>query len=327
MRSIIMVLSLLGLLIFGAFTFHCKTNQEEEKAGVKEITATMEDGAILFYRSTRQGKGDLYIMNEKGKNVRRIGQSGSRPDHYPNWSPDGQYIAFESYRKGGWRIWIMKADGSEAKRVLNSRSGISTYEFDPSFSSNGERIFFASNGDLFSAKRNGTDLQQITHTPNKFEYSPYQSPDGKKLVYVSRGQIHMMNMDGTNRLNLTNNEHVVDYAPIWSPDGKQILYYSDISGSFELHLMNADGSNKRFLLDKEEMKKQGFTKTAFIDAWDNDWGAYEQFKASFSSDGQKIAFSRDVDGNREIFTVHIDGTGITRLTNNRAHDGFPIWKP
>ncbi|KAA1421584.1 hypothetical protein F0U44_04695 [Nocardioides humilatus] len=40
-----------------------------------------------------------------------------------------------------------------------------------------------------------------------------------------------------------------------------------------------------------------------------------------------IAFSDDRDGNREIYTVHADGTGITRLTNDAAPDVQPRWSP
>ncbi len=328
----------LFLLVVCGIIFSFKTHDqkgtatlvEDEMVNSQDNISRVPDsdvGQILFFRSLRQGSGDLYLMDELGENVRKIGQSGSRPDHYPNWSPDGQYITFESYRRGGWRIWIMKADGSEARKILDGRRGTSSYEFDPSFSSDGKRIFFASNGDIFSVKKDGSDLQQITKTPNVFEYCPYQSPDGQKMLFVSRGQIHVMNMDGSNRINLTKNEEIIDYAPVWSPDGQKILYYSTISGSFELHIMNADGSNKQFLLNKEEMKKQGFSKTAFVDAWDNNWGATEQYKASFSPNGQKIAFSRNVSGNREIFITNINGSGIKRLTNNKFHDGFPIWRP
>jgi dipeptidyl aminopeptidase/acylaminoacyl peptidase len=40
-----------------------------------------------------------------------------------------------------------------------------------------------------------------------------------------------------------------------------------------------------------------------------------------------IAFSDDRDGNREIYTVHADGTGLTRLTNDPALDLQPRWSP
>lgn len=41
----------------------------------------------------------------------------------------------------------------------------------------------------------------------------------------------------------------------------------------------------------------------------------------------KIAFSDDRDGNREIYTINADGTGLTRLTNDPAPDVQPRWSP
>jgi Tol biopolymer transport system component len=44
-----------------------------------------------------------------------------------------------------------------------------------------------------------------------------------------------------------------------------------------------------------------------------------------SPDGQKIVFTSLKDGDLEIYTMNVDGTGITRLTNNTALDNYPMW--
>jgi Tol biopolymer transport system component len=41
----------------------------------------------------------------------------------------------------------------------------------------------------------------------------------------------------------------------------------------------------------------------------------------------KIAFTSDRDGNREIYTMNVDGTRQVRLTNNSLVDDFPVWSP
>ena len=40
-----------------------------------------------------------------------------------------------------------------------------------------------------------------------------------------------------------------------------------------------------------------------------------------------IAFSDDRDGNREIYSINADGTGLTRLTHDPASDRHPRWSP
>lgn len=41
----------------------------------------------------------------------------------------------------------------------------------------------------------------------------------------------------------------------------------------------------------------------------------------------KIAFTSDRDGNREIYVMNPDGTGLTRLTNNNILDDHSAWSP
>jgi Tol biopolymer transport system component len=41
----------------------------------------------------------------------------------------------------------------------------------------------------------------------------------------------------------------------------------------------------------------------------------------------KITFSSNRDGNFEIYVMNTDGTNQTRLTNNSASDGNPVWSP
>ena len=42
---------------------------------------------------------------------------------------------------------------------------------------------------------------------------------------------------------------------------------------------------------------------------------------------ERIAFESDRDGNFEIYTMNVDGTGLTRLTENPARDHLAAWSP
>jgi hypothetical protein len=48
---------------------------------------------------------------------------------------------------------------------------------------------------------------------------------------------------------------------------------------------------------------------------------------SWSPDGAKIAFARVVSGSLDVFTVNIDGTGLTNLTNSPETEDYPAWSP
>jgi TolB protein len=47
--------------------------------------------------------------------------------------------------------------------------------------------------------------------------------------------------------------------------------------------------------------------------------------AVFSPDGRKVAFTSLGDGNREIYVMNADGSGLFRLTRNKAEDTYPTF--
>ena len=44
-------------------------------------------------------------------------------------------------------------------------------------------------------------------------------------------------------------------------------------------------------------------------------------------DGTQIAFTSNRDGNDEIYVMNANGSSQTRLTDNPASDGSPVFKP
>ena len=48
---------------------------------------------------------------------------------------------------------------------------------------------------------------------------------------------------------------------------------------------------------------------------------------SFSPDGKKVVLRSNRNGNREIYTVDIDGKGLNNQTNRPANDTSPAWSP
>ena len=44
-------------------------------------------------------------------------------------------------------------------------------------------------------------------------------------------------------------------------------------------------------------------------------------------DGRRIAFDSQRDGNREIYVMDADGSGVARLTHNGDDDLTPSWSP
>ncbi len=61
-------------------------------------------------------------------------------------------------------------------------------------------------------------------------------------------------------------------------------------------------------------------------------GSYRQLTTDTSDTSpagyqSRVAFMSSRDGNWEVYTVNMDGSGLKRLTNNNANDGLPTWSP
>jgi TolB protein len=95
-------------------------------------------------------------------------------------------------------------------------------------------------------------------------------------------------------------------------DGR-IAFVGNQSGSFQLYTMNPDGSGLAQITN---------LASTFFETWAPD----------FSPDGRRLAFCYgpiDSSGNGfvEIYVINVDGTGLTKLTNDGLFDCFPRWSP
>ncbi|MFZ2095346.1 MAG: DUF5050 domain-containing protein [Anaerolineales bacterium] len=137
-----------------------------------------------------------------------------------DWSPDGSQIAFSSNREGSLDIYVMNADGGEIHKVVDT--GMNDYF--PDWSPDGLQIaFFAADWpaikqDIFTVNADGSNLLNLTNTPNVVDEDPKWSPDGSKIIFQTdrdwNFEIYMMNSDGSQPQNLTQDVGR-DYVPDW----------------------------------------------------------------------------------------------------------------
>ena len=224
---------------------------------------------------------------------------------FPDWSPNGRYIAF----KGNSGIYFAAADGSE----VSLWSGFSDDDGAPDWSPDGTQIAFYSerggNNDIYRREL-GTDTRHRLTNNSRSDGSPDWSPDGTQIAFSSDRDgdrdIYVMDADGEDAYlrRLTNNSRN-DYNPAWSPDGTRIAFTSDLYGDADIFVMDADGANLRPLTYSR---------------------AFDGYPA-WSPDGTQIAFSSTRDGTFDIFVMDTDGANLRRLTYNSGNDLFSAWSP
>jgi Tol biopolymer transport system component len=280
------------------------------------------DGKKIAFTSDRDGNNEICVMNADGTSQKCITMS-SASDSEPTWSPDGKKIAFTSNRDGNNEIYIMNLDGTSQTRItMNAGS-----DSNPAWSPDGKKIAFVSvgegnkYGDVYMMNADGTEQTRLTKDPRWYS-SPKWSPDGTKIAVDGTdiaSLIFVMNTDGTGETCLTplgpNNLDPFT-GPDWSPDGKKIAYTSGYENFYvdnmgwvntEIYVMNADGTGKTRISNTSVKNHQVLSNTP-----------------TWSSDGKKIAFSSELDGDKKIYVMNAaDGSNPIPLASGAS----PLWRP
>lgn len=190
----------------------------------QQVTATSSSGenfpswSPTGQRIVYERDSEIYSVRLDGSGLKRL-TNNSVEDTTPEWSPTGTLIAFS--HKGANKIFVMRSDGSKIRRVTEPDSA-SAYV--GSWSPNGKRILFSSNGygsttgyNLYSIKPDGTGRQPLASGPGDQEYGSW-SPDGSSLVYADNSggdwEIVSQTVLGLTYAQLTDNG-VTDWEPDW----------------------------------------------------------------------------------------------------------------
>ena len=170
-------------------------------------------------------------------------------------------------------------------------------------------------------------LRQLTFGGENAE--AYFSFDGKKLIFQSTraewpcDQIYAMNIDGSGVEQLSTGKGRTTCA-YFLRDGEGFLYSSTHLGNAECppkpdysrgYVWPIDKNFDVFLSDFKG-KLTRLTETPGYDA-----------EATVSRDGKKIAFTSVRDGDLELYSMNVDGTGVRRLTHRVGYDGGAFFSP
>ena len=283
------------------------------------------------------------------RNIRQLTFGGNNAEAY--FSADGKRIIFQrqpDITKGCDQEYIMNADGSDMHRVANGL-GKNTCGY---FYAGDSRIIYASTFthdtacppppdysrgyvwplsryELFTAKRDGSDLRQMTNN-GMYNAEATLSPDGKRIIFTSSRdgdlELYTMNVDGSDVRRIT---HRVGYdgGAFFSPDGTKIVWRAGYPETA------ADTADYETLLAERMVRPSRMNLwVANADGSDPHQVTHlagASFAPYFTPDGKKIIFASNFTNPRgrnfDLYLINVDGTGLEQVTTDTDFDAFPMF--
>ena len=270
------------------------------------------EGTQIAFASFRLNNGEIYLMDLKGRIIRRVTYSTDFNDNSPAFIKTSNYLFYSSEPKSSREIkLVIQSSGSTPiyagfnithiySKITRTVIPISFGARVPRSSPSGDMVVYESNTDgnleLYLLDLKDLDPGQITPqhiNPKRIthnetdEGSPTFFPDGKRLVFVSSrnnvNQLYTMNVDGKNEKHFNPNRYDC-YNPSVSPDGNTIVYMSARYGDWEIYLIDADGKNERQITN----------------------GIGRSIQPTFSPDGCYIAFVSDRSDSFHVYLMDLN---------------------
>ncbi len=279
---------------------------------------------ILFTSTRDGGQREVYMMNPDGSEQVNLTQHPAE-DLGAVWSPTGEKILFVSNRRdlrdrGARDLYLMDTDGSNVRPVFKKK--IEAWREKPAWSPDGKQFVYSSIdwGRLEFACHIATLGEQDSEFLVDGSF-PAWSPDGTEIACSVWERLTLINVrTGAQKRVLPKNVESFQRDPSWSAARDKIAFSwnkhpvpppdaerhvrAEWRDKTTIYIINHDGTGLQQLIEEA--------------------GPYAECPA-LSPDGNEVLYTREVNGNFQIFKLDLNSGIRTQLTHNARWNTGGDW--
>ena len=270
------------------------------------------DGKTIAYIKDGENLSDVFTLPASGGWPARIstdrGLVAYWDDEVPQWSPDGQWLAFTI----DGHVHAAPGIGGLPKKITDFTDGSFAPKWMPD--SHGLLVGVTRHeaDQILLTDRHGAWPRALTDKPDGDHWDPNPSPDGQSITFtfrpfddLNRTDICVIDLPGGEIRRLYGKPKVRAWMPRWSPDGQWIAFISQEAGWDDLWLSRSNGEGLH------QVTKLG------ADVSDIEW----------SPNSKQIACTVNHNGSFDLFIIEPDSGNALELRGGLGYHSRPQWMP